>query len=34
MVSLSTEQQTQVWTDEAFMALSGEEKRSEGVEGE
>jgi Uma2 family endonuclease len=34
MVSLSTEQQTQVWTDEAFMALSGEEKRYEVVDGE
>ena len=34
MVSLSKEQQRQVWTDEAFMALSGEEKRYEVVQGE
>ena len=34
MVSLSNEQQRQVWTDEAFMALSGEEKRYEVVQGE
>ncbi len=33
MVSLSNEQQRQVWTNEAFMALSGEEKRYEVVQG-
>jgi Uma2 family endonuclease len=34
MVSVTTEQQKQGWSDEAFMALSGDEQRYEVVDGE